>query len=203
MSRFFSASSVSSFRLTSGSPVRSSRPGALGGANFSWYDRPEAGCTSRPQMRSTRISSGTLNSITESILPAPSDTSISSSFSACGTVRGKPSRIKPLLHSGAPMLSLMMPITISSETSPPASITAFAFCPISVPAATAARSRSPVARWHRAYFSLITGACVPLPQPGGPTRMMFFLGGVSSRRLISASKSTVAMLFSASMEVGR
>eukprot|EP00965_Chrysotila_dentata_P099321 3283825-Pleurochrysis_carterae.AAC.1 len=32
--------------------------------------------------------------MTESILPTPSDVSISSSFSACGTVRGKPSRMK-------------------------------------------------------------------------------------------------------------
>lgn len=40
--------------------------------------------------------------------------------------------------------------------------------PILVFAATAARSMSPVARWHRQCSLLITGDCVPLPQPGGP-----------------------------------
>ena len=51
----------------------------------------------------------------------------------------------------------------------------------SVPAATAARSRSPVARWQRLYFSLMMGACVPLPLPGGPMSTMFLVGGCSSR----------------------
>eukprot|EP00953_Heterococcus_sp_UTEX-ZZ885_P031638 16586-Heterococcus_DN1.PRE.3 len=45
---------------------------------------------------------------------------------------------------------------------------ALAFFPISVPAATAARSISPVAKWHRQYSSFTSGACVPLPAPGGP-----------------------------------
>ena len=34
--------------------------------------------------------------------------------------------------------------------------------------------------------------CVPLPLPGGPTRMIFLPGGVSIRRLSSASRSMVA-----------
>eukprot|EP00966_Prymnesium_polylepis_P314719 7272159-Prymnesium_polylepis.1 len=66
-------------------------------------------------------------------LPAPSDTSILSSASAWTTVRGKPSRMKPFPHSGVLMLSLMMPITMSSDTRPPDSMTALAFLPISVP----------------------------------------------------------------------
>ena len=85
-------------------------------------------------MRSTRVSSGILNSITASILPSFSVSSISPSISACGTVRGKPSRMKPFAHSGDLMLSLMIPTTMSSPTRPPDSIKAFAFMPISVPA---------------------------------------------------------------------
>ena len=74
----------------------------------------------------------------------PCAASIASSASACATVRGKPSRMKPCLASGSSMRSLMMPTTISSETSAPDSITALALRPIGVPAATAARSMSPV-----------------------------------------------------------
>ena len=52
-----------------------------------------------------------LNSMTWSMWPTPSEVSIPSSFSACTTVRGNPSRMKPLPQSGVEMLSLMMPIT--------------------------------------------------------------------------------------------
>lgn len=45
---------------------------------------------------------------------------------AWGTVRGKPSRMKPMRHSGFEMLSSMRPTTRSSETRPPASIAFFA-----------------------------------------------------------------------------
>ena len=63
-------------------------------------------------------------------------------FSACGIVLGKPSRMKPPLQSGRVKFSRMIPTTISSETSSPLSMTLFAFFPISLPAATAARSMS-------------------------------------------------------------
>ena len=42
------------------------------------------------------------------------------------------------------------------------------FFPRGVSAATAARSISPVARWQRQCSFLMTGLCVPFPQPGGP-----------------------------------
>ena len=60
--------------------------------------------------------------------------------------------MKPFLASGSPMRSAMMPTTISSETSAPDSITAFALRPIGVPAATAARSMSPVESCGMPYF---------------------------------------------------
>ena len=44
--------------LIRGSPVTSSMPGFLGGANFSWYDRPLAGCISLPVTLSTNTLSG-------------------------------------------------------------------------------------------------------------------------------------------------
>jgi len=59
---------------------------------------------------------------------------------------------------------LIIPTTISSLTRPPASMIFFASLPRSVPCPTSARSISPVARWHRQYFSLSLGAWVPLPE---------------------------------------
>lgn len=42
------------------------------------------------------------------------------------------------------------------------------FWPRGVCAATAARSMSPVARWHRQCSFFMAGLWVPFPQPGGP-----------------------------------
>ena len=53
LKRAFSVSALSSFLLIRGSPVTSSLPGVFGGANFSWYERPLAGCMSRPVTLST------------------------------------------------------------------------------------------------------------------------------------------------------
>ena len=47
-------------------------------------------------------------------------------------------------------------------------MTFFALTPISVPARTAARSMSPVAKWHKQYSFFSLGAWLPLPAPGGP-----------------------------------
>ena len=52
-SLFLSVSTLSSFLRMRGSPVRSSSPARLGGWNFSWYDLPLDGCTSRPDILST------------------------------------------------------------------------------------------------------------------------------------------------------
>jgi len=48
------------------------------------------------------------------------------------------------------------------------SMASLALIPRGVLAATAARSMSPVARWHRQCSSLMMGDCVPFPHPGGP-----------------------------------
>ena len=64
---------------------------------------------------------------------------------------------------------------ISSETSPPESITFFAAIPIGVPALTAARSISPVEIWGIPNFSQINFACVPLPAPGAPNKINLML----------------------------
>jgi hypothetical protein len=53
----------------------------------------------------------------------------------------------------------------------PASMIGLTFLPSGVPVVTAARNISPVAKWHTLYFSLINGACVPLPAPGGPVEI--------------------------------
>uniref|UniRef100_A0A7C8ZUL2 Uncharacterized protein n=1 Tax=Opuntia streptacantha TaxID=393608 RepID=A0A7C8ZUL2_OPUST len=86
----------------------------------------------------------------------------------------------------------MMPTTKSSETSSPLSIASLALIPREVLAATAALNISPVARWHKQYSSLMMGDCVPLPDPGGPTRMRR-LSGLEEhlrRRRSSVMRST-------------
>ena len=47
--------------------------------------------------------------------------------------------------------------------------------PISVPAATAARSMSPVESWMSPCLVAISLACVPLPAPGGPSSIRFVI----------------------------
>jgi len=129
-------------------------------------------------------------------------------FSACTTVRGKPSKMNPFEQEGLFRASSMIPTTRSSVTSSPCpfpfgirsrviwmpfnlvcktmeskekdyavigldwlhtlSMAALAWSPKGVFLATAARSMSPVARWHRQKSSLMMGDWVPFPQPGGP-----------------------------------
>lgn len=50
------------------------------------------------------------------------------------------------------------------------SMAALASKPSGVFFSTAARSMSPVARWHRQCSSLRMGDCVPFPHPGGPAK---------------------------------
>mmetsp|Transcript_1691 Transcript_1691/g.3689 ORF Transcript_1691/g.3689 Transcript_1691/m.3689 type:complete len:215 (-) Transcript_1691:37-681(-) len=84
--------------------------------------------------------------------------------------------MKPNRQSGSRMRSRMMPTTMSSETSPPAFMTAAALSPTSVLAETAARSMSPVESWGMPSRSSILGPCVPFPAPGGPNRIMMLRG---------------------------
>src|SRR5882672_9670126 len=60
---------------------------------------------------------------------------------------------------------------ISSDTSAPVSITRFAASPSGVPALTAARSMSPVEICGMPNLSRMKAAWVPLPAPGGPSRI--------------------------------
>src|ERR1700741_2913529 len=64
-------------------------------------------------------------------------------------------------------------VTISSETSSPASITALIRSPSGVPAFFSWRSMSPVDSWTMPRRSTRRLAWVPLPAPGGPSRIMF------------------------------
>src|SRR3569833_1720365 len=63
--------------------------------------------------------------------------------------------------------------TTSSGTSSPASMIALTLSPVGVPARTASRNMSPVESWRIPCRSTSRCACVPLPAPGGPSRMMF------------------------------
>mmetsp|Transcript_22859 Transcript_22859/g.38201 ORF Transcript_22859/g.38201 Transcript_22859/m.38201 type:complete len:241 (+) Transcript_22859:241-963(+) len=122
-------------------------------------------------IRSTRTSSFTCISITASSF-SPQSSNKSASASACARVRGKPSKMKPPFLSPS-SCSRIRPITISSVTSSPRSMTSATFLPISVPEVFAARSMSPVESWIMSRFSTRRPAWVPLPAPGGPSRIIF------------------------------
>ena len=96
----------------SGTSARTARPAAtVSRARFS--------------IRFSRNESSTLSSTTASSFVFWAASSASSAC-AWATVRGKPSRMKPLAASSCLIRSLMMSITIWSETRPPPSITALA-----------------------------------------------------------------------------
>src|SRR5258706_14081469 len=86
-------------------------------------------------------------------------------------VRGKPSKRYPCAQSDRLRRSLTRPTMMPSETSAPESMTFFAASPSGVPAFTAARSMSPVEICGIEYESRMKQACVPLPAPGGPSRI--------------------------------
>ncbi len=66
--------------------------------------------------------------------------------------------------------------------------------PSGVLAATAARSISPVARWHRQNSFLMAGDWVPFPHPGGP--------GTQSMSSICAQQSALASLLVSKAALG-
>lgn len=81
--------------------------------------------------------------------------------SAAAAAAVKPPTARPLLRGAACALRTSRPNAgqgFHNRTSRPSGVLA----------ATAARSMSPVARWHRQFSFLIMGDWVPLPQPGGP-----------------------------------
>src|SRR5690348_12936728 len=103
----------------------------------------------------------------------PSSTIRASSALACGTVRGKPSMMKPGSQSGCRRRLRIMPIMMSSETYWPAARMGWALSPSSVPFAISARSMSPVAICGIRKYARSTLACVPLPEPGAPYSKRF------------------------------
>ena len=61
---------------------------------------------------------------------------------------------------------------------------------------TASLNMSPVERWQRQYSFFTIGACVPLPAPGGPTKIVLCCVVFESqrdRRVNSLSNSIVAI----------
>src|SRR5690606_16420329 len=94
------------------------------------------------------------------------------------------SKIAPVPSPIAASSSSISAETISSETSSPASMIALALSPTGVCAATAARSMSPVESWRMPCFSTSRAAWVPLPAPGGPSRIRFIV--LPCRRRTSA-----------------
>src|SRR6202522_3806953 len=124
----------------------------------------------RPATRFSSVSGLTMNSITSG-LPNPRRCRISSSFSACGIVRGNPSKMNPQVQSGRFSRSSTIPSTISSGTRSPRAMIGLASKPSSVPRVTASRNMSPVERCGRFSSFEIRLACVPFPAPGGPRKI--------------------------------
>jgi hypothetical protein len=85
--------------------------------------------------------------------------------------------------------ALTIPIIVLSGTNFPASIYCFASIPTSVPAATAARSISPVDKCTTPYIVVIFSHWVPFPEAGAPAIMIFF-GPVA----VSVAESEVDVL---------
>src|SRR5258708_32643180 len=96
-----------------------------------------------------------------------------SSASACGTVRGKPSMMKPPVESGSWRRLRIMPIMMSAGTYWPAARIGWASRPRGVPAWSSARSMSPVAICGMAKRDRSMFAWVPLPLPGAPYKSKF------------------------------
>ena len=132
------------------------------------YTVPHFGQMRRPASRCISVSLRTSSSSTASSGWPISSSSAFSEF-AWSMLRGKPSRMKPRAASGRLKRSRIRPSTMSSETSWPASITALALRPSSVPRATASRSRSPEDTCGTPYLACRRCACVPLPDPGAPS----------------------------------
>lgn len=112
-------------------------------------------------------SSVSVSSKTKSMLAS------SSSASACSSMRGNPSKMMPLLLFVCCIFFLMSLRVMSIGTSSPLARMCLIFFPCSVLLRASSRSMSPTAIMQSSYFFAIFAVCVPLPEPGGPMRMMF------------------------------
>ena len=131
-------------------------------------------CCPRSIKRFINSSSGTSSSIIAATL-SPRSSSIFFRASACGMVRGNPSKITPLWSPKESYTEARMLTIRSSGISCPLSIKLEAVFPNSVPFLISARSTSPVEIWFSPYFSIIMSLCVPLPEPGAPKITIFFI----------------------------
>src|SRR2546427_9835535 len=150
--------------MTSGVPHLSQTPAFFGGFMRMWYTVSSFGQTRRPVFRLIS-SSGSRKKFT-----AASSFVNLDSASACAIVRGNPSRMKPFFASGSLSRRSVIAITMSSGTSCPASMYAFAFFPRSVPCATLCRKKLPVEMCGTPRYAASFAAWVPLPAPGGPSK---------------------------------
>src|SRR3989442_10947043 len=162
--RLRTTASRSAARMTTGGPHLSQTPDFFGGFVRMWYTVSSFGQTRRPVFRLIS-SSGSRKKFT-----AASSFVNLDSASACAIVRGNPSRMKPFFASGSLTRGAVTEITMSSGTSCPASMYAFAFFPRSVPCATLCRKMLPVEMCGTPRYAASFAAWVPLPAPGGPSR---------------------------------
>ena len=102
----------------------------------------------------------------------PISSSISSSASACARFRGNPSRMNPSRASSSANRSRIIRIIISSGTRSPRSMISLTSRPSGVDPSRA-RSISPVDTCGRPCASATRFACVPFPDPCGPSTRTF------------------------------
>ena len=144
----------------------------------------------RPSIRSVATSSGRSKKRIASS-SRPISLSISSSASPCASLRGKPSRTKPLACVGRGRAARgSARSSARRERARPRRGSARPAARASVCAAIAARNMSPVEMCGIPYSAATRFACVPLPAPGGPRTSRFTSG--SPRRSASSSATASA-----------
>ena len=156
----------SSFRLTS----RPSQYGQIGrSANFALVTlvvNPQAWHCRRLAMRSRTVSSETSSQIARASCVC-NRSKIRCKLSACGMVRGKPSKTKPWPPCRRSQSSIK-PTIILSETSPPCCVVSAVSKPSGVPRSLSRRNIAPGEVTGIPNWRVIISACVPLPEPGAP-----------------------------------
>src|SRR3954467_7855355 len=185
-------SGLSSSRWNTSPPQMSHTPSADGGSKSRCQMCPQLRQVRRPDSRRTTSSSSTTSSSTTSSGVPPSS-SMSLNVFACGTLRGKPSRRKPLRASSSSSRATTIPIVISSGTRSPASMNFFACCPSSVPWLTLARKMSPVEILGIPRCAEMNWACVPFPAPGGPTRTSLISGSPLPEEALVVTQHQLAL----------
>src|ERR1051326_1263438 len=142
-------------------------------------------------MRSSTVCSDTSSQITKSNADR-NLAKVDVKLSACGSVRGKPSKTNPwppCKRSQSSISSMM----ILSETRPPLRSTSAVSCPKGVPRSRSRRKIAPVEVTGIPKWRVIISAWVPFPEPGAPRRTSRLFTEESLKRLSRAARARLAL----------